>query len=265
MPLNLTAAVGRFAPSGVCRLTAVRWTDQFALLRTMPTIQLEIDPAFLGPMSVGTVSAIRLLAHTLGLDLKDAKDAVDACVFRGESVMFHVPSTSDGESLCHALSALDGPARIRATVLHDLSAVREVVPPSKRTPATFASPDLCALKAPLRAAFPSLTEAHADFVVQSLGRILYVPRRYLDCYHMGIITADELANVLVAHAQTEVAAVLSRWVETEEVTPLIEPVNRLLFPEHGSLVTQLSNKALLRTTALPRSARSGIRRRKPIR
>ena len=91
----------------------------------MPTVQLKIEPEFLGPMSVGTISVVQVLADVLGLGLKDAKDAVDACVFKGETASFHVSSADAGERLCQALSALEGPPRIHASMSIDPSAVRE--------------------------------------------------------------------------------------------------------------------------------------------
>jgi ribosomal protein L7/L12 len=80
----------------------------------VPTIQLRIDPVLCGPVSVGTVSVIKLLRDRLGLSLADAKKYIDRCVFDGETVTIHVESVEAAENLARDLVATSAPAKIYA-------------------------------------------------------------------------------------------------------------------------------------------------------
>lgn len=197
----------------------------------MPTIRLEIDPKFLGPMSVGTVSVIRTLAQDLGLSLKEAKETVDECVFEGRPSTLHVNSVAAGLVLCEKLSRLGAPAVVRATLkLPDPSEVRQPESPGGNTRLTFVAPDIVALEESIRDTFPELSPLQTEQVLSHLGKVLYAPRRYLDAYHSGLITAPELQNKLLAEIHSEVWGRIGRYVEVSELAHIEERVERMLFP-----------------------------------
>jgi hypothetical protein len=80
------------------------------------TVFLSIDPQMVGPVSVDTVEVIRLIRIYAHLDLAEAKDLVDRCVFHRETVRVPIPSSSDAAALVDALAKLPAPPRIRALI-----------------------------------------------------------------------------------------------------------------------------------------------------
>ncbi len=67
------------------------------------TIQLSIEPDLCGPISVGTVRIVKLVAHHLALGLSDAIAYVDRCVFEGAIVLIPAPSKDAAEALIREL------------------------------------------------------------------------------------------------------------------------------------------------------------------
>jgi hypothetical protein len=65
---------------------------------------------------------------------------------------------------------------------------------------------------------------------------MYAPRELVAAHHEGIITSDELRDVLLAHTQTELSTWLGRWVDVVEIQPLSAAFERLLFPQPGPAV-----------------------------
>jgi ribosomal protein L7/L12 len=82
----------------------------------MAGVVLEIEAVFCGPVSVGTVSVIKLVREHLGLGLGDAKEYVDRAVFGGERVTIPAPDVRAAERLVAALAELPGSPRVRASV-----------------------------------------------------------------------------------------------------------------------------------------------------
>jgi hypothetical protein len=80
------------------------------------SVVLRIEPELCGPISIGTVSVIRLVAKHLELSLSVAMRYVDRCVFEGEQV--HIPAPSDvaAEGFVVAIRALAATPRVEATV-----------------------------------------------------------------------------------------------------------------------------------------------------
>ncbi|MFO0552311.1 MAG: hypothetical protein U0271_28245 [Polyangiaceae bacterium] len=52
----------------------------------MAQVNISIEGRFLGPMSVGTVSVVRLIQQHTGLSLREAKALVDRAVFEGQRI-----------------------------------------------------------------------------------------------------------------------------------------------------------------------------------
>jgi hypothetical protein len=61
------------------------------------SIVLRIEPDLCGPFSVGTVGVIKSLQSALGLELDEAADYVNRCVFDGETVEIPAPSVEVAE------------------------------------------------------------------------------------------------------------------------------------------------------------------------
>jgi hypothetical protein len=59
-------------------------------VKSAVSVVLRIEPELCGPISIGTVSVIQLVAKHLELSLSVAKRSVDRCVFEGEQV--HIPA-----------------------------------------------------------------------------------------------------------------------------------------------------------------------------
>jgi hypothetical protein len=80
-------------------------------------VELAIDADLCGPVSVGTVGVIRLLAETLELSIPEAKRHVDRCVFDAEVVQIPAPSAAAARAFVERAAALRTGARVRARAL----------------------------------------------------------------------------------------------------------------------------------------------------
>jgi len=83
------------------------------------TVQLNVEPVFCGPVSVGTVELIKLSRERFGLLLAEAKANVDRCVFDGEAVAFVAPSTEAAAEFAREVGALESPAKFHVRVEAD--------------------------------------------------------------------------------------------------------------------------------------------------
>jgi ribosomal protein L7/L12 len=83
----------------------------------MHVVQLEIRPHFVGPASVGTVAAVKVLRRYLGAAMGEAKSLVDRAVFDGDRVEIRVDDADAAEALAGELNALPGPAHFEAVVV----------------------------------------------------------------------------------------------------------------------------------------------------
>ncbi len=196
----------------------------------MPTHLLEIDPVLVGPLSLKTATVVKHLRAALGLTLREAKDAVDVCVFEGGAAMFHMATLTDAQTLKDELESLGRVHRVQ--LVARIAGPHEPSPPSKTStpsPAVYLAPDLCSLATPLRATFPQLEDDDLDRLFHILGGVLYTPRRYLAGYRAGLLTSVELRDKLLAHIQTETSAALSRAVAVTELEQLKCPLEELLF------------------------------------
>ena len=84
------------------------------MLPLVPIVRIHIEPHFLGPASVGTITPIRILRDVLGMRLRDAKDCIDRCVFEGETVELEAPSFAAAEERVKRLNETPPPARVVA-------------------------------------------------------------------------------------------------------------------------------------------------------
>lgn len=82
----------------------------------MACVTLSIEPDLCGPVSVGTVSVIRVIERTLELSLRESFEYVNRAVFDGEEVQIPAPSSQAAAQCAAELSALRTPAKIRARV-----------------------------------------------------------------------------------------------------------------------------------------------------
>jgi hypothetical protein len=80
-------------------------------------IALRIDPELCGPVSVGTVAVIKLLAEHLGLSLSAAMEYVDRAVFEAQIVDVPAPSDECAHAFVAAIAALPPVPRIEVLVL----------------------------------------------------------------------------------------------------------------------------------------------------
>jgi hypothetical protein len=80
------------------------------------TVRLSIEPRFLGPASVGTVEIVKLVKLHAGVSLTEAKGLVDSCVFDGQSVAIAMSSLDSAEAFIRAISLVEGPAKVQATM-----------------------------------------------------------------------------------------------------------------------------------------------------
>ena len=80
----------------------------------MPILRIRIEPTFCGPVSVGTISPIKLLRAELGIGLAEAKEYIDRCVFGGEVVDIKVESFEVARRIATKLNATPPPAKIEA-------------------------------------------------------------------------------------------------------------------------------------------------------
>lgn len=82
----------------------------------MASISLRVDPDLCGPVSVGTVGLIRLLAEHCELSLPDATEWVNRCVFDGEVVSVPAPTAEAAEHFAAAVAVLRSPASFSVRV-----------------------------------------------------------------------------------------------------------------------------------------------------
>ncbi len=85
----------------------------------MPVIRITIEPEFLGPVSVGTITPIKVLRDQLGLPLAVAKRFIDRAVFEGEEVEIPVDTLAKATAVADALRNTPGPATVRVEVDSD--------------------------------------------------------------------------------------------------------------------------------------------------
>ena len=83
------------------------------------SIALRIEAELCGPVSVGTVSVIKLIAQHLALGVPAAMALVDRCVFDGETVTVSAPSREAATSLIRAFAALPPVPRVSAEIIRD--------------------------------------------------------------------------------------------------------------------------------------------------
>lgn len=81
------------------------------------TVRLAIEGKFCGPVSVGSIKIIDLVRTHACLSLTEAKDAVDRCVFAGETVDIPMPSQESAQVLIESLNHLPDAPTIHASVL----------------------------------------------------------------------------------------------------------------------------------------------------
>lgn len=88
------------------------------LLETLAPVRVElrIEADVCGPISVGTVAVIRVVAEAAELTLDEATLLVDRAVFDGESVELALASHEAAEALVRQLDALPAGRRIRTAI-----------------------------------------------------------------------------------------------------------------------------------------------------
>lgn len=67
-------------------------------------------------MSVGTVAVIRAIERHLELSLSEAGEAVDRCVFEGETITLPAPTRDGAKALLAELERLPAARRIHASI-----------------------------------------------------------------------------------------------------------------------------------------------------
>ena len=82
----------------------------------MVTLSLQIEAELCGPVSVGTVAVIKLLAAHLALTLPAAMTLVNQCVFDGQTVLVPAPSREAALALLDALAQLPPVPRVLAKI-----------------------------------------------------------------------------------------------------------------------------------------------------
>src|SRR5262245_21288834 len=82
-------------------------------------VQLNVEPVFCGPVSVGTVELIKLVRERFGLSLAEAKAYVDRCVFDGETVALVAPTAEAAAVFAREVGALESPAKFNVHVEAD--------------------------------------------------------------------------------------------------------------------------------------------------
>ena len=83
----------------------------------MAVLRLRIEPVFLGPASVGTVTIVKTLREALHIGLAEAKELVDRAVFGGETVDIPVDNLEAAQALAALLNQTTPPPRVEAHVL----------------------------------------------------------------------------------------------------------------------------------------------------
>jgi hypothetical protein len=83
----------------------------------MVAVTLRIEGEFCGPLSVGTVSAIKVVAECLGVGLAAAKEFVDRSVFQGQVVCIPAPSIEAANRFIREMSALPSVPRMYVDLL----------------------------------------------------------------------------------------------------------------------------------------------------
>lgn len=83
----------------------------------MVRIRLRISsPICAGVVSVGTIQHVMVLRRLLKLNLGEAKEYVDRCVFAGECVEIAVESHEVADAVVQELKTLPGPVVIEAYI-----------------------------------------------------------------------------------------------------------------------------------------------------
>jgi hypothetical protein len=85
-------------------------------VKSAVSVVLRIEPELCGPISIGTVSVIRLVSEHLELSLSGAMRYVDRCVFEGEQVHIPAPSEVAAENFVVAIRELARTPRVEAIV-----------------------------------------------------------------------------------------------------------------------------------------------------
>ena len=70
-----------------------------------------------GPVSIGTVSLIKLFQRCLGLGLANSKSLVDRAVFGGETVEVQIPEGTDIQGMLDDIKKIETPGEIIAVVI----------------------------------------------------------------------------------------------------------------------------------------------------
>jgi len=85
----------------------------------MPRVALTIEPELCGPVSVGTVSVIKLVARYLELPLQISLELVSRAVYERETVFLLAPSLEAAGALCDALAELPPVPRVQADIVEN--------------------------------------------------------------------------------------------------------------------------------------------------
>ena len=83
----------------------------------MAKLRIRIQPEFLGPVSVGTISPVHILREELAISLREAKEYVDRCVFDGGVVEIDVASIDAAHRIADRLASTASPPTIEVEVL----------------------------------------------------------------------------------------------------------------------------------------------------
>ena len=83
----------------------------------MPILRIRIRPELRGPVSVGTITPVKVLRDELGISIGEAKAYIDRCVFGGEVVEIEVESEELARAVAQKLDATPPPAKVYAEVV----------------------------------------------------------------------------------------------------------------------------------------------------
>jgi hypothetical protein len=86
-------------------------------MEAMATVTLRIEPELCGPMSIGTVAVVKLVAEHFALGFSTAIAYVDRCVFEGQGVDIPAQSLTAAERFVVAVQALPRVPRVVASVI----------------------------------------------------------------------------------------------------------------------------------------------------
>jgi len=94
----------------------------------MVQVALQIEPEMCGPVSVGTVSVIKLVARHLELSLGVALELVSRAVYDAQTVLIPAPSLEAAAALCRAFAELPPIPRVRAEIVENRDGFGAVPP-----------------------------------------------------------------------------------------------------------------------------------------